>query len=675
MKLTTVFFLIVCGAAIAVTASAQQSLTWDPGKSGGSGGTGTWDLNTSANWYNGTSDVNWFDNSALGANTAIFGGTAGTVTLNSSVSASNLLFNTTGYAINGSGTLTLGAGGINASSLTSGSTTVGVGLLLPVVQQAWQVGAGGTLAINGAVTRDVGATVDFSALGITTASPNLVDDADGILGGWATSGNSLPSNTTGDFVTVTNDIITICTNYTLESVSSNTSPNLTGVSGQNWVCGALNGANNITTVTNSATIHSLIQQGDFVVNEGDTLTLGSGGLILRGISRWLIDQAAFDIGTASIESGLASGELFVHTPNGNTQNNGSDGGNWRIWPIIKDNGGTPGILIKDGPGCVILQNYNSYSGGTFINSGILIAGGADTSQALEPVTLGTGSVTINKGAILEFGYGTGNANLDYDITNNLIMLGGAALADDGHQHLTGAINVQTGGIFGSTYDGGASSTTGNKGLFVDGVVSGSGPLFLEQAVMAGDNDRYGNGGGNAYNSSIVEFTNNANTYSGTITIVPYTTGAGAGSFLAINASSTLQFATINLNNNTGGQRFSGTPLIFNTGLGSATVGAITGSGNIILNGFNENTYARQTDSIALTVGNNNSTTIYSGNISGTGSLTKSGSGILTNSGVNTYTGNTTVTGGKLVLTGSFLASANTIVNSGATLDISALAAR
>lgn len=672
MKLKTVIAHIAFGTAIAVTASAQQTLTWDPGRTGGSGGTGTWDLNNTADWYNGTADIIWLDNSGLGTNSAIFGGTAGTVTLNASISASNLDFTTTGYTLGGSGTLTLGAGGINASSLGSGTITIGAGLLLPAVQEPWLVGSGGTLAINGTVTRNAGATVDFSAAGVDTTSPNLINDADGILGGWATSGNYAPSTTTGDFVSVSNDIIVLCTNYTFQSASAATSPNLTGVSGQNWVCGALNGANNITTITNNVTIHSLVQQGDFVVNEGDTLTLGSGGLIMRGISRWLIDSTANNIGTASIESGLGSGELFVHVPNGDTQNNGTDGGNWRIWPIIKDNGATPAKLIKDGPGCVILENYNSYSGGTLISAGILIGGGADTSQALEPVTLGTGPVTIDRGAILEFGYGTGNANLDYDITNNLIMLGGAAVADDGHQHLTGAINVQSSGILGSTYDGGADANTGNKGLFIDGVVSGSGPLFLQQAVSAGDNDRYGNGGGNAYNSSIVEFTNSANTYSGTITIVPYTTGAGAGSYLAINTPNTLQYATVSLSNNTGGQRFGGTPLIFRTGIGSATLGAISGSGNIILNGFNENTYALQTDPIALTVGNNNSSATYSGNISGSGSLTKAGSGVFTDSGANTYTGNTSVTGGKLALTGGFLDSTNVIISAGATLDVSAL---
>ena len=70
------------------------------------------------------------DNSADGTNSAIFGSTAGTVTLNSTLSASNLQFTATGYTVSGSGTLTLGAGGIDASALGSGTTTIGDALSL-----------------------------------------------------------------------------------------------------------------------------------------------------------------------------------------------------------------------------------------------------------------------------------------------------------------------------------------------------------------------------------------------------------------------------------------------------------------------------------------------------------------------------------------------------------------
>ncbi len=654
--------------ATGMFAAHADSLTWDPLLNGGGGGTGTWNLNTTANWWNGAADIKWLDNSALGSNTAIFAGTAGTVTLNTSLSASNLQFTTGGYTLSGSGTLTLGSGGIDASTVFSGTTTIGNALSLPIGQQAWQIGAGGTLAVNSAVTHNSGASVDFAVPGIKSTTLN--NDATGILGSWATVGNFVPSNATGDWAA--NDgagNIIAYTGYTL--VTGGTTG--AGATTQNWESAA---PGNVITFSNSATINTLVMQGDVIVPDGSTLTLGGGGLIMKGISRWLIDQTGGVIGSAGLKSGLPSGEFFVHVPNGNTANNGTDGGNWRIWPIIQDNGATPLKLIKDGPGCVILQNTNTYSGGTFINNGILIAGGDSPNQALAPVTLGSGPVTVYPHGILQISYGTANANVDYLYTNNVIFAGGKVLAGDGHNHVTGNVNVAVAGTFGSTYDGGGNATTGNKALFIDGLVSGSGPLFLQQSVDAGDNDRYGNGGGNPYNSSVVEFSNNGNTYSGTVNVVPYSTGGGAGSYVALNGSTALQFATLNLTDNPGGHRYAGvngifSQLVFNTGLGSATVASIVGNGSIILNGFNENTYAVAPDPIILTIGNSSNTTI-SGAVTGSGGLIKVGNSTLTLSGADTYTGSTIISGGTLAVTGGWLASSNVIVGTGRTLDISTL---
>lgn len=676
-KLASIGLMMAAGSL----ASFAGVLTWDPGltggSTGGSGGNGTWNLNSSANWWNSTSDVPWTDNSTWGNDTAIFAGNAGTVTLNTSLSSSNLQFTTSGYTLSGSGTLTVGSGGVNASSLSSGTTTIGTAVAIPGVQEPWQVGAGSALGFNGALMRGVGGGVDFTVPGVTTTS--IANDPSGMVDGWATTGNYFASASTGDFLSVSNDVLVVCTNYLDVSPTSSTTLSTSAVTGQNLVSGALNGANEISTVSANVTVNSLIQQGDFSVGNGVTLTIASGGLIQRGVSRWLLDNGGGNLGTAVLLSGLPSGEFFIHSPNGgaNVRANSSSAGNWRIWPQIHDNGSTPCIVVKDGPGCVSLQNTNSYTGGTIINNGILTAG-ANLNNLQFGHTLGFGPITINSPGIMEIGFGTANANLDYYYTNTVDLNGGAVLSDDAHNHLSGPVNVLAGGAtFGSTYDGGGSSTTGNKQMFIDGLVSGSGPIYLEDAYQAGECDYYGNAGGNAFNSSVVAFSNNGNTYSGTIAVVPYSVGSAAGSYLAVNGSTALQNATVDVENNTGGQRYAGsggvyTSLIFNTGLGSATLGALTGGGNVILNGFNENTYALGTDAIALTVGGNNTSTTNTGSIIGSGSLTKVGSGTQGLAGALAYTGNTTVGGGTLSLQDTFVGSTNITVGAGATLDVSGL---
>ena len=98
-----------------------------------------------------------------------------------------------------------------------------------------------------------------------------------------------------------------------------------------------------------------------------------------------------------------------------------------------------------------------------------------------------------------------------------------------------------------------------------------------------------------------------------------------------------------------------------SGITAATLGGLSGSQNLSLS----NTAAA---ALALTVGNNNSNTIYTGAFSGSGSLTKSGTGTLTLAGANNFTGGTTLLGGSLTIGGgTFGSSGSTIlVGNGAT---------
>jgi autotransporter-associated beta strand protein len=316
-------------------------------------------------------------------------------------------------------------------------------------------------------------------------------------------------------------------------------------------------------------------------------------------------------------------------------------------------------ITKLGTGTLTMSEENTYTGGTTVSGGMVIYDAGGSSGITGAITpFGSGGVTVNSSSEVELGYNVLSPNNEatFDIANQVTLNGGILFVNDGYHHLTGTLSVgASGATLGSTYNAGAGD--GGKGLFLDGVVSGSGNLTLQQS---------GINTGNLYDTSIVYFTNAGNTYSGTVTVTPMS-GTAGGSYLGLNASNALQYSTVNLSgNNTSSSLIFGTsPLVLDTGIGTATLGALEGGGNVVLTGYNESTHAYGSDTVALTVGGNNSSTTYSGVMSGSGSLSKTGTGTLTLSGANSYTGATTVNAGALNVTGS-LTSAVT-VNSGATL--------
>jgi autotransporter-associated beta strand protein len=117
----------------------------------------------------------------------------------------------------------------------------------------------------------------------------------------------------------------------------------------------------------------------------------------------------------------------------------------------------------------------------------------------------------------------------------------------------------------------------------------------------------------------------ANTYNGT-TIV------GGGTLNLANGSA-LQNSTLLLNDGA---------LAFDQSAGttSFTIGGLSGSRNLALQN-------NASAAVNLTVGSNGANSIYSGVLSGGGSLTKAGNGLFTLTGTNTYVGQTTISAGTL----------------------------
>jgi len=121
--------MMVVVGLLAGVAQAQSTLYWDggiadigtDGNGASAGGAGTWDT-TTKNWDAGAAPhVSW--NNANN-DTAVFAGTAGTVTLGAPVTAGGLTFNTANYVLTG-GTITLaGSATINCGANATISSAI-----------------------------------------------------------------------------------------------------------------------------------------------------------------------------------------------------------------------------------------------------------------------------------------------------------------------------------------------------------------------------------------------------------------------------------------------------------------------------------------------------------------------------------------------------------------------
>lgn len=567
------------------------------------------------------------------------------------------------HAGGGNGVVLIDYGSLKVTSVILNSTSAATSLT---------VSGTGTTTLGGANTYSGGTCLD----GATSISAN---NNLGASGGTVTFDGGMLTTTAG--ITNTHPFVIGASGGTIEVASANqyylhTANTLLG-NGPLTVTGtgalAQNGAGNLRIdVTNPYS---------------GNLTVQSGGIFEYGAAGAVSSSAAFDIGN---QGELAvQGNSAVSLPNSITINgsansvlsfeNGTAGSfsgpitlnanatvglrDWynnatvRSGAITGQISGSGGLSINSGSGmggALALGNAaNTYAGGTTVTNAVLLIGsptigGLGTTAASEAGALGTGSLTINTGGIAQLGYRSQNIapSAPQTVPNNISLNGGSIYANDNYQHLSGTLNVTAaGGTLGSTYIG--DSGYMNKGLFVDGVVTGSGNLTIVQAG-AYELNGWGNEQGNGYNAGLV-MLNAANSYSGTITVIPY--NAGGGNYLAINNSTALQNATVNLSaDNTGAtQQYGASTLLFQTGLGGATLGALAGSGDVALTGMNEQVGLFGGDAIALTVGGNGANTTYSGDLSGSGSLTKIGGGAMLLSNNSTYAGATNVNGGTLRL--------------------------
>ncbi|TWD48950.1 outer membrane autotransporter protein [Agrobacterium vitis] len=234
----------------------------------------------------------------------------------------------------------------------------------------------------------------------------------------------------------------------------------------------------------------------------------------------------------------------------------------------------------------------------------------------------------------------------YNLTGGQLTLA----APSGQTPIRVGDGTSSGASFVATISSDITGTTGLEKtdlgtLILTGLNSYTGGTTVTQGTL-----QIGNGGtsgsilGDVVNSGVLAFNrSDAGTYAGSLSGSGIFNKLGSGT-LTLTGTNTYTGNT-NVNAGTlivgGGQAIGDTSAVSVangarlTVQSNETVGSIAGAGNITLAGAK------------LTAGGNNSSTIYSGVIDGSGGLVKTGSGVLVLTGTSSYTGGTTIAEGTL----------------------------
>lgn len=679
---------------------------------------------------NGTVVLQGSGNSFTGT-TAVSGGT---LLLDHSVSNNAKLSSTAGLVLNG-GSLTLNGSSTAASTQTvtgitlgNSTTPLGGGAQIKVTSGTDQ---NATLNL-GAITRNTGATVDFSASNTGTGAASITtttaNTASGILGGYATY--KLDDWAVNDGA---GNITALAAGSYTTSFGSGLATSLSGSTAL-----ASGGA---TTNTLRFTSGGALT---FNATTPGTLTLESGGILIASTA------GATSIGSTTTRGTLTSstGEVIIHQQ--------SSSGPLTIHSVISGSG-----LTVSGSGTVTLTATNTFTGNLVINNGATVSvsangnlGGSTTVITLNGGTLkqttgnlsfttptttahsiyigpaggtlsfatvqgipgaalsGSGNLTVTGGG----GFTTGSSASTFN--GNIYLINAAIYSNSSQLTSAASVTVASGATWGVEDDGTGTFNiaTGGRILLNGRGLGGNGALRLTDqstgtalldprttianeivlqtdSLIQVDNTSYTGTASVAGSLSVL-------TLSGTVSGTGSLSKSGQGNLILSGANNTYSGAT-NVEAGT---------LILNLGNDrlptgtSVTLGSGSNSGILQLNGFSQSIAGlgtsgtgtansvlggSSTSTSLLNVNLASGTQSYSGTLGGVGTnntgannnlgFIKNGAGTFVLSGANNHTGGTTVAQGTLALgnaaalgnNGATLATsaAGTVVNAGATLDL------
>jgi len=426
----------------------------------------TWNGATSTNFEVGT---NWVSGTApadsVTTDSALFSGspTVNQPALTVDRSIGGLRFGSTGgWTLGGSNKLTLGSTlsvgatsnvGIDASALTSGSDTIGVGTVYVNGSQTWLVGTGGTLNVGGTVKHDGDFAVTFgdsTHAGTVVLGDNVTTGADNSFLGAIVNGGTL----------------------VLNKASSGGDHALSGL-----------------RINSGGTVQIAGSGGQQIYQGGDVDIEAGGKLDLNGHSELMNNLSSFDSNGGIVDNTSVSAATLTI----------GEGRDRDFKGTIQNTGGALSLVINITNGSdQKLSGANTFSGGVTIKSGMLKISGGDASHD----ALGTGTLTIgdaaNTGAAATLKYnGGGETTL-----GNAITVTGTGVntltADDWNPTFTGLVTFNNNStlVISSTNPSGST-------IRMNGGTAGTGNLVTQAFTT--------NGG------SRIEFNGAAVNHIGTIT--------------------------------------------------------------------------------------------------------------------------------------------------------------
>lgn len=442
--------------------SAQADLTWG---AGGAGGAGTWN-DSNLNWWDGTTDVAWDSTGAM------FGGTAGIVTVSGTQNVASLTLNTPFYVLQG------GVINFTGGSPTLGGTGNGQ-IISSVLQSANGLtisGGGKTLSGNNV---DLDGIININGTVLRVGHNNALGDSAALADRVVLQNGAILQLSTG--ITLAKHITTSGTAVTIESIGNSS---ITGtIAPTTSLFFQLDPGSTLTLSGNAglgqtASAVQLISTGRLVLDAAG----GSSAIAfqIRGSTTAQVNNVANAIGSVSsnIFLGEAAGDptlalngatvgnnLFLYGASATRKiENMAEGvstysgqvlpqasiatilrsttaGTLRVSGNINDGAFTASIEIGSiayvNAGVVELSRAagNSYDGGTTVNSGTLLVSNTSGSAT------GTGAVTVNSGgSLIGGGKITGNVNVNSGgtisggttigvlSTGNLSLASGSALS-------------------------------------------------------------------------------------------------------------------------------------------------------------------------------------------------------------------------------------------------------